>query len=265
MNFFRSNVGTLNEILFEKKNKLYGAYAIRAAYGGTVFKSLGITAAIMIGGVWLLSVAMRVEDELVIKNDDSQLTDSVIIYDGTPPPKVEPPPTCPPLHSPPAGGLAVNNVITQIIDHGADTSRDVTVNTNIEPTNPGNIPGPGTETTTTTYTPTVPTNTTSITGDPPVDIPDTYPEFPGLKRFWADNIRYPEAAQQGNVEGRVWVNFVVDEKGKVISYKIVKKLGHGCDEEVLRVMKLMPSWKPGIKDGKPVKVNLNQPIEFRLQ
>lgn len=264
MNFFRSNVGTLNEILFEKKNKLYGAYAIRVAYGGTVFKSLGITAAIMIGGVWLLSLAMRVEDELVIKNDDSQLTDSVIIFDGTPPTKVDPPVTPPNAH-PPAGG-STSSVITQIIDHGADTTRDVTLNTNIEPTNPGPPAGPpSTATTTATYTPSVPPTPTVTTSDPPTDFPDSYPDFPGLKKFWADNIRYPEGAQQGNIEGKVWVNFVVDEKGKVINCKVIKKLGYGCDEEVLRVMKLMPHWKPGYKNGQPVKVNLNQPIEFRLQ
>jgi protein TonB len=63
----------------------------------------------------------------------------------------------------------------------------------------------------------------------------------------------------------VAVNFIVDEEGKIIETKIIHSVGFGCDEEALRVIKLMPKWKPGLMNGKPVKVSFNQVITFRLQ
>lgn len=77
MNPFRSNVGTLNEILFEKKNKNYGAYAIRMAYESTVLKSLSITASIILGGTWFLSILLGQEPEVKVPNYDIPLPPSI--------------------------------------------------------------------------------------------------------------------------------------------------------------------------------------------
>lgn len=67
------------------------------------------------------------------------------------------------------------------------------------------------------------------------------------------------------MEGKVFVNFVLDEEGKIMSCKVIRKLGYGCDEEVLRVVKLMPKWKPAKINGKPVKVTFNQVVDFKLK
>lgn len=102
-----------------------------------------------------------------------------------------------------------------------------------------------------------------------VSEPDKMPEFPGgnegMTKFIINTLKYPETAKKAKVEGRVMVKFVVDEKGKVVNPSILKGIGSGCDEEALRTVKLMPDWKPGEKEGKPVAVEMILPIAFKLQ
>lgn len=95
------------------------------------------------------------------------------------------------------------------------------------------------------------------------------PEFKGgmagLNRYLAENIRYPTAAQRANVQGRVFVNFVVTKEGDIADVQILKGLGFGCDEEAIRVVSRMPNWKPGSQDGRVINVRYNLPIAFVLE
>jgi TonB family protein len=101
------------------------------------------------------------------------------------------------------------------------------------------------------------------------DIVDEMPEFPGgdkaLSMFLISNTNYPDEAVQNNLEGRVFIKFIIDEKGKVTEPEIVRSSGHPIlDEEALRVISVLPDWNPGILDGKTVKVNFTVPINFQL-
>jgi protein TonB len=95
------------------------------------------------------------------------------------------------------------------------------------------------------------------------------PSFPGgqdeLLSFLQQNIKYPEIAKRAGVEGKIFVSFVVTKSGKITNVKVVKGIGAGCDEEAVRVVKLMPSWKPGKQNGAPVNVSVSIPIVFKLQ
>lgn len=99
------------------------------------------------------------------------------------------------------------------------------------------------------------------------------PEFPGggdsLYKFIAQNIKYTPSAKENGVEGRVIIAFVVNEDGTLSDVKSVlpasKKLGHGLEEEAIRVVKMMPNWKPGTQGGKLVKVRYTLPIMFKLK
>ena len=95
------------------------------------------------------------------------------------------------------------------------------------------------------------------------------PEFPGgedaLYKYLAENIRYPEQAKKENVQGRVFVRFVVDKDGSVVNSEVLRGIGNGCDEEALRVVNAMPKWTPGKQRGKAVRVWYNLPIIFKLQ
>ena len=95
------------------------------------------------------------------------------------------------------------------------------------------------------------------------------PEFPGglsaLSQFIADNIKYPQLAKENNITGRVFVSFVVEKDGRVGQVKILRDIGGGCGNEAVRVVKLMPKWKPGKQRGKPVRTQFNLPVNFDLQ
>jgi len=77
-------------------------------------------------------------------------------------------------------------------------------------------------------------------------------------------IRYPEIAKKAGVEGRVIVQFVVNEKGTVVDPVVVRGIGAGCDEEAIRAV-MLAKFKPGKQRGKPVKVKMSLPITFKLK
>jgi TonB family protein len=95
------------------------------------------------------------------------------------------------------------------------------------------------------------------------------PEFPGgvdgLNKYIQENLRYPAAAQRANVQGRVFMSFVVTQDGGIADAKVLKGIGFGCDEEAIRVTSRMPKWKPGSQDGKPLNVRYVLPIAFELE
>ena len=89
------------------------------------------------------------------------------------------------------------------------------------------------------------------------------PELVGGMDAIQKKIRYPLQAKSLGVQGVVYVQSIIDEKGKIVEPKVVKKLGAGCDEEAIRVLK-KSKFKPGYDKGKPVKVRFTLPIFFRL-
>ncbi len=98
--------------------------------------------------------------------------------------------------------------------------------------------------------------------------PDQNAEFPGGPRafgaFLKKNFSYPLAAQRANVEGKVYVQFVVNTDGTIQDVQVLKSIGYGCDEEAVRVIKSVPRWTPGKLSGRPVRSRFTQPITFVL-
>lgn len=95
------------------------------------------------------------------------------------------------------------------------------------------------------------------------------PSFPGgdeeLYKFLAENIQYPALARENNVEGKVFVQFVVEKNGSITQVKLVKDIGSGCGQEAMRVVKSMPKWKPGKQRGTAVRSQFTLPIRFKLR
>jgi TonB family protein len=86
-----------------------------------------------------------------------------------------------------------------------------------------------------------------------------------LVQFISRQLVYPEEAKANQTEGVVYVNFVVDEAGKVQSPTLLMDIGSGCGEAALAVVRAMPNWEAGEQDGRPVKVKLNLPVQFSLR
>jgi len=99
--------------------------------------------------------------------------------------------------------------------------------------------------------------------------PEQMPTYPGgneaMMKFMTENIKYPQDAVKNKIQGKVFISFIVAENGEIIDAKVKRGIGSGCDEEALRVVKLMPRWKAGVKDGKPVPVAMELPISFKLE
>ncbi len=100
-------------------------------------------------------------------------------------------------------------------------------------------------------------------------IVEKMPQFPGgeaeMMKFIYKNIKYPPIARENNIEGLVVVTFVVGKDGSINDIKVLRDIGGGCGEESVRVVKKMPKWNPGKQRGKPVQVQFNLPVKFKLQ
>ncbi|MEQ9426569.1 MAG: energy transducer TonB [Cyclobacteriaceae bacterium] len=83
-------------------------------------------------------------------------------------------------------------------------------------------------------------------------------------QYVSKNLNYPNQARRMGIEGKVFVQFVVDKDGTLRDVQAVKGIGAGCDEEAVRVISGAPKWKPGKQRGKPVKVRMILPITFKL-
>lgn len=93
----------------------------------------------------------------------------------------------------------------------------------------------------------------------------TYPGGDAARmKFLQENIKYPQAAREGNVQGTVWVTFVVEKDGSLTDIKVLRDIGGGCGEEAIRVVKAMPKWTPAQQRGKKVRHQFNLPIKFTL-
>ena len=95
------------------------------------------------------------------------------------------------------------------------------------------------------------------------------PEFPGgvvaMMRYLQENIKYPPEAAKNNIEGRVIVQFVIDETGQVGDIKVVRPVSEELDAEAVRVVKTFPKFEPGRQDGEAVSVFYTLPVMFKLQ
>ena len=270
MNILGNNSSKLNEVIFENRNKNYGAYAIRQSYNESLVKSLVCLSSIIIlvfGSAFAYNKATK---ELTIEKlaffDDPAL--DPIEYTT----KVDMTPIIEPVQNTEAAATAPAGVIATVITDGAP-----------EPTTPTNlntyIAGVGTETATGVSP--IGTETSTVTSIAVVALPaiipseivvvaDEMPEFEGgvagLMRYVRQNIVYPPLALEVGQEGTVYVSFVVNELGNIESAKVMKGIGYGCDEEVIRVITKMPRWKKaGRNAGHPVKVRFNIPVAFKVK
>ena len=97
---------------------------------------------------------------------------------------------------------------------------------------------------------------------------ENQPEFPGgmaeLMKFLQKNIKYPSICQEQGIQGRVIVQFVVNTDGSIVDAQVMKPVNPYLDKEALRVVSIMPKWKPGEQRGKKVRVRFTLPVTFRL-
>ena len=111
-------------------------------------------------------------------------------------------------------------------------------------------------------------STTETQEEEVYSIVETMPSFPGgqtaLNAYIQENLKYPQSALEDGIQGRVYVNFVVEKDGSISNVKVNRGIGGGCDEEAVRVVKAMPRWVPGVQRDQTVRVSYMMPIVFKL-
>lgn len=248
-----------NELIFENRNKDYGAYEIRSGYANTMTKSTAFT----LSGVSLLICILVYASKTTINPSppiEANLTpDTGIVINIRPPqdPKFTPP--APKAPTPPN----TNNMNFKPTDEPVDSDPKP-----VDQGTPGLVNTPPADSSNTSEVPTPPSDPL-----PPVDnnevhpIADVMPEFDGdVYQFVHDHTRYPQVAVENGTQGTVYVSFVIEKDGTVGETKVLgSKVGDGCTEEALRVVKMMPKWKPGKIHGNAVRVIINLPVRFHLR
>lgn len=245
-------------IVFENRNKLYGAYVLRVIYHQNLGRAFLIAGAFFV----LLTASPFIAAWTKAKaGAEIKQTQEVVVNLTEPPPLDETPPPPPP---PPPQQVRETVKFTppKVVDKPVEEE-----------------PPPQEKLSETTI------STVTQEGEKEIDLPpepvvdsdegriftivDEMPVFPGgeekLFAFLRSNIKYPPSARENGVGGRVAVNFMVDRSGKISDVKILKGIGSGCDEEALRVIRMMPDWIPGKQNGRPVLVSYYLPVDFRLK
>ncbi len=98
-------------------------------------------------------------------------------------------------------------------------------------------------------------------------VEETAAPIGGMGAFYeyvGKKIKYPAQAKRMGIEGKVFVEFVIERDGSITDVKAIKGIGAGCDEEAVRILQSAPKWKPGKQRGKPVRQKMVLPISFRL-
>ena len=259
---------TLDEILFEKRNKTYGAFEIRSIYNTYLKRSMLIGTAVFSLAIGSPKIASLFKGEEV--KEEEFIVKEVILAEPPPiDPKTTPPPPPPNVPAPKPPKIASTEFLPPKImeDEKVVVEKEPPTQTELHNTNPGSVTQEGeTENLNEIVVPGDAGNkevgdaeqVLLFVGEPPV--------FDGdYKKFLRRNLQYPQKALDKRVEGKVHIKFVVEKDGSITDVKIVRGLSPECDKEAIRVVNLMnKKWTVGKNNGVPARVWKNLAIEFKM-
>ncbi len=259
------------DVIFDQKNKSYGAYALRRQSDANTSKSL------LYAGTFFILLFLSPRIISLIKGPvPEEVTTAQIEVVVAPPPAVNPETPPPPAVEPPPARqdqvkfpppvVRADNLVNDVeplqikdlqhADPGQKTiagspDADIVI---VEPAGDG------------------PKRDAAVAADDSkiydiaiLEVPPTFPG--GMDKFYkylSKSIKYPPMAAENNIQGKVFASFVVEKDGTLTDIEVVRSLGAGTDEEAIRVLKASPSWTPGVQNGKQVRVKYNIPISFSL-
>ncbi|MFY8034898.1 MAG: energy transducer TonB [Flexibacteraceae bacterium] len=274
---YQSNKVSLEDIIFEYRNKAYGAYELRTKYQKrsilASFWAIVILFLILVGPV----VIGKIQDALSKTEEVEEISVETKL---APPPPLDPN-TPPPPPPPPASAAPPPPKVSTVRFLPPEVAKDEEVKEEIIKNDELKDAVASTETV--QGDPNADPNEVVVEGTPggtgtvveaPVEeeilsVVEEMPEFPGgqekMIAFLAKSIKYPQQAIRSEKQGRVYVQFIVGSNGELTGFEVVRGVGFGLDEEALRASKLMPNWKPGKQGGRAVKVKCVIPVEFKLE
>jgi protein TonB len=250
-------VESFDEIVFEHRNKEYGAYYLRKKYKVYVFFAFWVAALVVSTAVLTPLIASYYNREKYVKKIDKTVTavmEKVNEEEAPPPPPPPPPPAEAIQQAKFTAPVVVDTVKEEVKIATADDMKS-----QIQPE------APPAELTMTEKKEEV------IEKEEPVFlVVEENATFQGgdINSFntWVkQNVAYPSIAAENNIQGRVVVQFAVNSKGEIVDVKVVRGIDRALDDEAIRVIKSSPKWTPGKQGGKSVKQQFTIPIVFQLQ
>jgi periplasmic protein TonB len=259
---------SLLELIFSIRNKEYGAYVLRNTYNRNLTIALFITVFIFGISVILPQLLRNKSDVKIIPGPHTT------IVEFFPGPDIEQEPNNIPIEQTKKMDVSkIKFVVPKVVENLSDPdesavptidemkgkvigteNRDGFEGTNIPPDENINLVDPVKE--------------TIIEETNVFSYVEEMPSFPGgtdeLLTLISKNIVYPEIARRAGVEGKVILGFVVERDGSITGINVIKGIGAGCDEEAIRVLKLVGNWLPGKQNGKAVRVSMIIPFVFKL-
>ncbi len=262
MNIFKKSDNNLDELVFENRNKAYGAYVLRSNYNKNLKRSFLITFLVPLALVIFSIIFNKLNGNNRPEKPLEKDNDSLVVYVYEVPKKellkeIEKAFTKPPS----VKGNNINYTIKRNQEVKDIKTDSIFVSKTIEgPLNPignNNLPiGKGNE------GPIVDANEGNVFDGTTVEL---MPEFNGdLYNYLSNELHYPKVALENNVTGKVLLSFVIDKNGEIGEIEVLRKVGFGCDEEAIRVIKNMPKWSPGQQNKRKVNVRMLLPIVFEV-
>jgi protein TonB len=249
------------ELVFDDRNKAYGAYDLRKHYDSTLLKALGFT---VLPVVFLFLLSSFIMTRKAIPVPDKR---TVVVLNAHPP--ITKPPVTPPkprVEQPvqhrtvafPPPVVAVDNVAKNPPTIEA-LDKSTVSQTNSAGVDGGNLDIPVTP---------AGSGATEDNTVHTINSIEVMPAFPGGETAWAKflqkNLHYPGAALDAGISGKVYISFVVEKDGHLSNITVDRTPGYGLDAEAIRVLKLVPPWKPGIQNGQAVRVRYSMPFNFQI-
>lgn len=263
-----SNV-TLDDIVFEHRNKAYGAYELRTGYTSNLNKAIFIGVGCFLLMLLTNFIFARQKGEKNVTFDGEHFIQDL--------PKEELPVIEKPKEIEPPKEIEQVKTIAYLVPEVVEETQNETpppTQDAIEVAVISNKTQEGKESEGIAETP--PVETTSVVKDIleieesnlPFTSVEENPSFMGgvkeMYKFLSQNLKYPSAAQRANIQGKVFLKFIVEKDGSITGVESMKGIGFGCDEEAIRVVKLMPKWIAGRQNGRNVRVIFTIPVFFKL-
>lgn len=264
---------SLDDLVFEGRNKMYGAYLLRRLYNRHIATATAISVTIF---ALLLSAPLIARMIRGGEDHTEVITHAKVVSlaDLPPPPPTEvppPPPPPPPVEPPPPPVRATQQFTPPVVKRDEQVEKQeipdqellakvdagtATVEGNPDaPVDLGVLEGTGI--------------VEEVVETKPYTWVEQMPTFPGgdgeMMKYLGKNIRYPPVAQRNGLEGLVVLSFTVSATGQISEIEVLKSLGGGTDEEAVRVVKTMPKWTPGKQNGRAVPVKFTLPVRFTIK
>ena len=249
-------VPEFDEIIFENRNRKYGAFDLRRKYKSVT--SFSIITGVIISTSVVLAVAFtsptdvnaRDKAELYILIEPENLIEPEKIVE-------------PELKKPEIPEAVPRYVAPKVVDEDIQVTEMMTAGEATETIHNG-------EATETVDTIKYETDVIdAVVEDEPVIIVEEEPVFPGgpqeLLRYVARNVNYPQDALENNIQGRVFVKFAVWSDGSIRRIEVTKSIFPSLDQEAMRVISTLPKWTPGRQNGKAVSVWFSMPVTFQIK